>query len=55
MSAQTISKETARRIIEFFRLYPQKDFCLADSTDQKEMVYWRKDIPWLKSLTAEGK
>lgn len=50
MRKQTISKETASMVIEFFRLHPQKDYCVADSVEQKEMVFWRKDIPWLEKL-----
>ena len=49
---QTISKETAKRVIKFLEDNPQKDFCLANSVEGKEMVYWRSDIEYLKGIST---
>jgi len=52
METKKITKETTQMILRFFKLHTDKDYCLADSTDSKEMCFWRKDIPYLEKLIS---
>lgn len=47
---QTISRETARLILECFKKNSHWDNCGATSEQNKEVVYWRKDTPYLEEL-----
>jgi len=50
MSKQNLSKETIRKVKEFFEKYPYKDYCLVDSVKGKVMCCWRDNILWLEEL-----
>jgi len=53
MNKQTINKETAQAILNFFSKYPKKDYCLATSEQGREVCYWRNNIPYLESLLRQ--
>ena len=50
-SKQTISEETAKEILEFFRNNPRNAFCFVFSEQGNRMCYWRENAPWLEGLT----
>ncbi len=38
---ETLNKETKRKIADFFKTHPNKDYCLADSEQGREICVWR--------------